>query len=136
MKQSGELNLIPFDKGLKTNKNHVSIQRGPWICSVGPRQGITNGASIPWPICYLFGGRLNQDFDESAFWHDLLVGEFQDRVPVRHVLTGYERDLTWDEAASWFYDLLKCEDRKANGKLRRKLFYHAVMMLRRLRVRK
>jgi len=116
-----------FKKHPKNKKLSIVVDgffavRGGWQCSINS-DDVTNFASIPWPFRYL----LDHDDKEvirAATMHDMLVGEFGPKRMVFHQNTGAVRELTWKEAAVWFREALRHD---GVDKLRRRLFYRAVM---------
>jgi len=90
---------------------------------------IINGASIPKPFT-LFLDRFHPYYNRPSIIHDALVGEFGDKSKVVNT-QGEERELSWKESAVWFREAMKEE---GANKLMRRVFYHAVMSKKRLRL--
>ena len=101
--------------------------RGDWTLTIEPGL-IINGASIPKPFT-LFLDRFHPNYNRPSIIHDALVGEFGKKVMVRHSC-GTKRYLSWKEAAVWFREAMKYE---GANKLMRRVFYHAVMLKKRLK---
>jgi len=90
---------------------------------------IINGASIPKPFT-LFLDRFHPHYNRPSIIHDALVGEFCAKSKVMSI-NGTERELTWKESAVWFREAIKEE---GGNKLLRRVFYHVVMLKKRLRM--
>lgn len=133
MTVTGNTNLISHAiySDRMINESEFTVRRGDWVCTI-PACSTTDGASIPKMFQFIWKP-FNPDYAWKALVHDLLCGQFSDRIYVYNA-TGAKRQLTWKEAAVWFRDLMKHED--SNNKLTRRLFYHAIMSKKRLGLRK
>lgn len=100
--------------------------RGNWTLTIEPGL-IINGASIPKPFTLIFD-RFDPRYNRPSIIHDALVGEFCDKVKVTNS-QGHSREVSWKEAAVWFREAIKEE---GGNKLLRRVFYHAVMLKKRL----
>ena len=132
----GRLNIIPYPikkMHLKIQATELKVARDNWAVTI-PAGFVFNGASIPWPF-NIWLDPYNEDWLLASLIHDALIGERGKRIPVNSV-GGLTRILTWKEGASWFRDILKMDvdedGEKDNGKVIRRIFYHAVMLKSRL----
>jgi len=123
-----EFKFSPYGRGRFKLSVGFCAQVGRYRAYV-PNGAITNGASIPlifWPILSPY----DPEWFLASVVHDALVGEFDDPISVIDVVTGAERQLSWKESAQFMRELMKCL--KAS-KWKRHLFYHAIMLKRRIR---
>ncbi|MAG76554.1 MAG: hypothetical protein CL811_07320 [Colwelliaceae bacterium] len=118
----------PEKPGLFVVKKGFRAVRGNWTLRIEPGL-VINGASIPPPFC-LFLDRLHPDYNRPSIIHDALVGEFGLKAFITDKY-GTKRRLTWKEAAVWFREAMKAE---GAPKVKRRLFYHAVMLKKRVRI--
>ena len=107
----------------------AQVGRNRVFIPVGTR---TNGASIPAIFRVVFDP-YGRDYFLAATVHDALVGEFGDKVRVHDIVNGESKHLNWKEAAQFFRELMRVS-KAPNWKCH--IFYHAVMLLKRLRLRK
>lgn len=97
-----------------------------------PDGTITNGASIPAIFRFLFDP-FDPEYFKAAVVHDALVGEFTGPVRYHDIIDGDSGYMDWKEAAQFFRELMKSSN---SPKWKRHLFYHAVMIPKRLRMKK
>ena len=125
----GECVLIPhnFDRSLMIVANDFSVAKGAWV-GIIKAGSVINGASIPFPFT-LWLDKYDPDYIIAAVIHDCLCGEHAKPIKVADSL-GNERQLTWKESAVWFREAMKLN--RGNHKLIRRVFYHAVMLVKRI----
>lgn len=110
--------------------NKFTITNGAY--SVTIKEGaVTDGATIPWPFTFWFDP-FDEDYIIASVVHDCLIGQFG--APYLVVgIEGGTKQLTWKEAAVWCRELMKLN--KGNHKIIRRLFYHSIMLKKRLGIR-
>ena len=127
----------PTNKKLKVTASELIARRGPWYITI-PAGTPTNGATIPWPINKWLRP-YDEDYKYATLVHDCLVGEFTDRMPITSV-GGLQRVLSWKESAVWMREMMRVDyngdGKRDNSKFIRKLFYHSVMLYKRLGIRR
>ena len=121
------LTVHPIRSNIRFNIHEFKVIRNGWTATIEPNS-ITDGASVPWPFSLIWKP-FNSDYSWKALVHDELCGQFKDPIFVANK-NGVERQLSWKEAASWFRDLMQMGH--SNRKIRRRLFYHAIMMKKRV----
>ena len=122
----------PYRRGISLVIEDFEVKKGGWTLKVksGAR---TDGASIPFPFS-LFLDKYDKDYITAAVAHDCLVGQFSDFPQTVVDSVGNARTLTWKESAIWMREIMKA-DPDNNERIRR-IFYQAVMLKKRLRLRK
>lgn len=123
----GECKLAdhPTDAKLKVVVKQFTAVKNGWSLLVLAGT-CTDGASIPWPFT-IWLDKYDQDYIVAAVIHDTLVGQFGAPAMV-YAESGQGRVLSWKEAAVWFRAAMKAD----NDKLIRRVFYHAVMLWKRI----
>lgn len=127
MTGSPQLEFYPRGKGRFKVTKGFSAQVGRMRVAV-PIGTITNGATIPsflWPVLSPY----DPEWFIASIVHDGLVGEFNDPVKARDIITGEEKVLTWKESAQFMRGLMKTLNAP---RYKRHLFYHAMMAKKRI----
>ena len=137
MRVEGRCRLIahPCDTELRVVAEEFTVYKGQESFTVLPGK-VVNGASIPRIFCFLLRlDRYDKSYILAATVHDLLCGERGDPECVIRA-DGYERTLSWKEAAVWMRELMRLDldgdGEKDNSKLTRRVFYQMVMIRLRL----
>lgn len=125
----GDTTLIHHNiyEDLMMNASEFKVIRGKWTAII-KKGSPTDGATIPFPF-RLIWKPYNPNYAWKALCHDCWCGQFGDPFYVTNE-KGDKRQLDWKEAAVWFRDLMKHED--SNNKFTRRLFYHAILLKKRI----
>lgn len=117
----------PYDPKLKVVVKDFDVIWGRLRITI--RAGtVTDGASIPWPFT-IWLDRYDEDYITAATTHDVVCGQYGPRQPML-LPNGTQVILSWKQGAVLFRELLKID--KDNRKVVRRVFYHAVMLKKRI----
>lgn len=107
--------------GLYPAGSYIKVHKG----------ALTNGASIPWLLTFIFP-RWHPFYSLAVALHDALVGEFGQAKAMLYVPGQEPREVTWEEAAAIFKEAMLYGYRKSPRWIR-SLFYHGVMLNKRVK---
>jgi len=93
-----------------------------------PAGVLINGATIPKFLTWILDP-FHKEYFIPSIAHDCLVGEFDTTIPLVDITTGKRRYLTWKESSVFFREMMKIS---GAGKFKQRLFYHAVMLKKRI----
>jgi hypothetical protein len=116
---TGKLQFVPMSNGMnrvvKTVRFYLSNDKTGEFVEL-PEGSITNFASVPKVFQFIFKPDAD-DVRMPAAFHDVLVGEFGQKVFIRNG-DDVVRMPTWNESAFWFRKMIEVRQRQTRKKYR------------------